>query len=189
VETRVIFSPFSFSSVGTNSVRRGEKVEDDHPKPGVVVRGGRRDRFRLDNFSANVSAWQSGALLRLADGGDDLFGGIDVVPLAVLLQWHPLGRKWFDPYVGVGGAVLFPSTSFFLAGGHEIQNIVVDTGATFAVQAGFRIRVVPIGLLVDAKYLPGSLDAKLLVAEPPGTVPIEIDADLVTVAAGLSLRF
>jgi len=146
--------------------------------------------FRLDNFSANVASWHSGAFLRLVDEGQGGFGAVDVVPLSVTVQWHPLGRKWFDPYVGVGGAVLFPSTSIFYAPGGEVLDVIVDTGVTLAAQAGFRIRVAgAIGLLLDVKYMPASLDAKLLVAEPPGTADVELDADLVSVAAGLSLRF
>jgi len=146
--------------------------------------------FRLDNFSANVASWHSGAFLRLVDEGEGGFGAVDVVPLSVTVQWHPLGRKWFDPYVGVGGAVLFPSTSIFYAPGGEVLDVIVDTGVTLAAQAGFRIRVAgALGLLLDVKYMPASLDAKLLVAEPPGTNDVELDADLVSVAAGLSLRF
>jgi len=79
------------------------------------------------------------------------------------------------------------STSPGAAGpGHRLDYSGSGLGGGF----NFRIRVAgALGLLLDVKYMPASLDAKLLVAEPPGTNDVELDADLVSVAAGLSLRF
>jgi outer membrane protein W len=156
---------------------------------GSGVGGGFNYRWE-EKFSTEISAWSSSALLTLADDGPVTIGAMDIVPLTATVQWHPLGRKWFDPYVGIGGAVLFPSPAFVFGSGTGVLEVLGQARASFAVQAGFRVRVIGvIGLLVDARYLPGTIGATLVVSDPPGQIDLDVDADLIAVASGLSLRF
>ena len=116
---------------------------------------------------------------------------VDVVPLMVIGQWHFLGMKGVDPYVGVGAAWQFVSNGRLLSGSFpEVAGASFDDQIAFVANAGVRFRLFgPVGLLLDAKYIPTNLDAILSFDDGRSDLPIDVRADQIIPAIGISFRF
>ena len=116
---------------------------------------------------------------------------VDVVPLMVIGQWHFLGMRGIDPYVGVGAAWQFVSDGRLLSGSFpEVSGASFDDRLAFVANAGVRFRLFgPVGLLLDAKYIPTNLDAILSFDDGRPDLSIEVKADQIIPAIGVSFRF
>ncbi len=143
-------------------------------------------------FSALFCAWGSDATLRLRNVGGQNPGAVGVVnvnPLAFILQWHPLGPTWIDPYAGIGGALALVSTGQIFAPNAGF-GLVSDDQFAFVANAGVRINVLGnLGVLLDAKYLPLNLQAEVFLQDPPADLTVDLEADQFALSFGLSVRF
>ena len=148
-------------------------------------------------FSTVVSAASMNPGVRLtgfAAAGDFPFvGTARTTPLSLIVQWHPLGESRIDPYVGAGASWVLASDAELLPVVIEATPIVavaLDDRVAFVAEAGARLNVFgALGVLVDVRYMPLTLDATVHLSTAEFGIPIEVEADPFLFGFGLSLRF
>jgi hypothetical protein len=163
----------------------------------VAYYGGGVNLRWLPELSTLVSAASLEPGVRLtgfAPAGDYPYvGTVRTTPLSLVVQWHPFGLGTIDPYIGAGVAWVFTANAELLPVIYEatpIVAVVFQDRAAFVADGGVRLNLFgPLGLLVDVRYMPLTLDATVALSTAEFGIPIEVEADPFLFGFGLSLRF
>ncbi|MDZ4863012.1 MAG: OmpW family outer membrane protein [Gemmatimonadota bacterium] len=112
--------------------------------------------------------------------GSTSLGTVQHLPPTLVLQFHPIARGGFDPYVGAGGNL----TIFYgKSGGLEALDLTTSVG--YALNAGFDIPLGTRGVFnVDGKYVNIKTDVK-----SGGTKVYALKINPFVIGAGFGYRF
>jgi outer membrane protein len=145
-----------------------------------------------DNLAIEFSVAASVPGLAI-DGGDwdglDA-GGLWLVPLTAIAQYHPPIYGLWDPYVGLGVTWIVPyyrqPNAVTEAG---IEEIEFDGGLGFAAQLGLNYHLDHRWFAnVDLRYLGASLDARVRTDEGD-LPPVSLDVKPLVISLGLGYKF
>lgn len=144
--------------------------------------------FFGDRVSAEAAAFtaRSDASLGFDDTSISL-GNLNMTAFTLGGQFHILGKRRIDPYVGAGAAYVIGDDFFnedLEAGG--IGRIELDNEFTYYLNAGFGVQLTEgFGLALDARHIPYEPNTRSTVTG------VEQDLDLTTMiySVGLRLRF
>ena len=112
--------------------------------------------------------------------GTTSLGTVQHLPPTLVLQFHPITKGGFDPYVGAGGNL----TIFYgKSGGLEALDLTTSVG--YALNAGFDIPLGGRGVFnVDGKYVNIKTDVK-----SGGTTVYALKINPFVIGAGFGYRF
>ncbi len=114
------------------------------------------------------------------EGHETSLGLIDLIPVTLLLQWHPDLAKRIHPYLGVGFNVI---RFFEKSGTLNAQRLANSTGLAFQVGADFDI----------SSYAICNADIKSVAMTPNieanGNNNIKLKINPFTIGIGLGFRF
>lgn len=145
--------------------------------------------FLGSHFSVegSVFAIRSDAQLLLEGAPTVDLGNLNMTAFTAGVQFHPLGARRFDPYVGAGGAYVINgnfSSADLAAGG--VGRIDLDNGFGYYLNAGLAIDITGgLGIVLDARELrnePGSRSSVTGVEE-------DLELSPRIYSAGLRFRF
>ncbi|MFK7840395.1 MAG: OmpW family protein [Bdellovibrionales bacterium] len=155
------------------------KTDVDHD-PTIEIDG---TYFFTENIAAELIAATSQH--KVSAGSNDL-GDAWILPPTLTLQYHFTPNNKFSPYVGAG---LNYSLFYGEDDGAGFDNLDVDGGLGFAVQAGFDYWFDDHwGFNFDVKYIDLEVDVDVDLSGTPLSAD-DVDLDPVIVGAGISYRF
>ena len=139
------------------------------------------------SVEASVFGLRSEAGLTFDQTATIALGDLDMTVFSLGAQFHPLGQRRFDPYIGAGGAYTtaddFASTDLLNAG---VGRVELESGFGYYLNAGIGFQITPaFGLVVDARYMPFETESRSTVTGV--TQDLEISPRILS--AGLRLRF
>lgn len=107
-------------------------------------------------------------------------GSVNHLPPTLMLQFHPITKGLFLPYIGAGGNL----TSFYSKSG-GLEDLKLSTSVGYAFQAGFDAAITERTLFnVDAKYVNIETDVK-----SGGTKLFHLKVNPFVLGVGLGYRF
>lgn len=141
------------------------------------------------HFSLEAAAFAMRADAGLLFEGTAPFdlGTLNLAPITVGAQFHILGNRRIDPYIGAGGAYVLTENLYspdLEAVG--LGRIELENGLTYYYNAGIAFQLTEgFGLVLDARYIPFETESRSSVTG------VEQDLDLSPriLSAGLRLRF
>jgi outer membrane protein len=136
-----------------------------------------------DRFSAELSFHTESREVTGPDtlGASGPLGSLEMIPLSVLVRWHPRGGGAdLQPYVGLGGSF---TATWEKSGALDSSNLAPHLGP--AIQLGSDVALSPAVLLnLDVKWNTLSVDVDDFVPTPPS-----VQIDPLTFGLGLGFRF
>lgn len=142
---------------------------------------------RLFSVEAAVFFIRTDAGLLVEGAAPFDLGSLDLTPISLGVQLHPLGQSRFDPYIGAGGAYVLADDLFSpdldLVGFGRIE---LEDGLTYYANAGIGFQITPgFGIVVDGRWIPFETESRSSVTG------VEQDLDLSSrvLSAGVRLRF
>jgi outer membrane protein W len=146
------------------------------------------------HFNPYVSLQGSAFALRsdatlLFDGGAPIadLGKLNLTAFMAGAQFHVLGKRRIDPYIGAGGAYMlsddFHTADLDAAG---VGRIELENTFAYYVNAGIGLQITEgLGIVLDARYIPYETNSRSAVTG----VEQELDISPRIYSAGLRLRF
>ena len=149
-------------------------------------------RFGLGSLAVAVDAVEASPTANYGFPGATLNDtNLKMIPITGVLQWHPIGHAYIDPYVGAGVAyVIFQDINNVNDFGHVgVSQINFKNDAGFVVNGGIGLNFSPhVGLTGDVKYVPVSSSATaVFVSGPNQSQKIKINPVIASV--GLTFHF
>ncbi len=137
-----------------------------------------------DRFSAEVALHTESREVTGPDtgGSSGPLGSLEMIPLSLLVRWHPRGGGGADlqPYVGVGGSF---TPTWEKSGALDSSNLATHVGP--AIQLGSDLALSSAVLLnLDVKWNTLSVEIEDFVPTPPS-----VKIDPLTFGLGLGFRF
>lgn len=112
--------------------------------------------------------------------GSTSLGTVQHLPPTLVLQFHPIAKGAFDPYVGAGGNL----TVFYGKSG-ALEALTLKTSVGYAFNAGFDVPIGERGVFnVDGKYVNIKTDVK-----SGSTVAYKLKVNPFVIGAGFGYRF
>ncbi|MAZ75681.1 MAG: hypothetical protein CMH31_00080 [Micavibrio sp.] len=138
-------------------------------------------------FTKNIAAELIAATAKHEiDAGNFNLGEAWILPPTLTLQYHFTPDNKFSPYVGAG---LNYSLFYGENNGNGFNNLNVDGGVGYAVQAGFDYWLSDNwGINFDAKYVNLDVDVDVNLGATPLNAN-DVDLDPLILGAGISYRF
>jgi outer membrane protein W len=151
----------------------------------------------MPQFSTSLTVSTANPSLRLGNSSEFAdfltFGTVRTTPLALVAQWHFLGLRAIDPYVGVGAAWVFASNASlypYVVGATNVAGVDFDDKIAFVADTGVRFNVFgPVGFLFDARYMPLDLDATVRFKDGAQSAEVSVKSNQFLVGFGVSVRF
>jgi outer membrane protein len=107
-------------------------------------------------------------------------GTVQHLPPTLVLQFHPIAKGAFDPYIGAGGNV-----TFFYGKSGGLESLTLTTSVGYALNAGFDVPIGARGVFnVDGKYVNIKTDVK-----SGSTVAYKLKVNPFVIGAGFGYRF
>jgi outer membrane protein len=145
--------------------------------------------FFTPHFAAEVSAFSLRSKASLLVGGTaalDL-GKLDLTPISLGAQFHILGDRRFDPYIGAGVSYIIAND--FHSADLEAVNlgtIELDSKASYYLNAGVAVEIIHgLGLVVDARKFNYETSSRSSVTG----VEQDLDLSPLVLSGGLRFRF
>lgn len=134
-----------------------------------------------------VFALRSDAALALDEATAIDLGKLNLTVFTAGAQFHVLGQRRIDPYIGGGGAYVISDdffTSELEAGG--VGRIELASEVAYYVNAGLGVQITPgFGLVLDARYIPYETSSRSTATG----VEQELEISPRIYSAGVRLRF
>lgn len=112
--------------------------------------------------------------------GSASLGTVQHLPPTLVLQFHPVAAKGFDPYLGAGA-----NLTYFYGKSGGLENLDLSTSVGYALNAGFDIPIGDRGVFnVDGKYVYIKTDVK-----NGSTTVYELKVNPLVIGAGFGYRF
>lgn len=140
------------------------------------------------SFEGSVFALRSDATL-LFDGGTPVadLGKLNLTAFTAGAQFHVLGQRRIDPYIGAGGAYVI-SDDFYTADldSAGVGRIELESQFAYYLNAGLGFQITEgFGVVIDARYIPYETDSRSAVTG----VEQELEISPRIYSAGVRLRF
>ena len=112
--------------------------------------------------------------------GSTSLGTVQHLPPTLVLQFHPIAKGGFDPYVGAGA-----NLTIFYGKSGGLEALDLSTSVGYAFNAGFDVPIGERGVFnVDAKYVYIKTDVK-----SGSTLAYELKVNPFVIGAGFGYRF
>lgn len=112
--------------------------------------------------------------------GSTSLGTVQHLPPTLVLQFHPIAKGAFDPYIGAGG-----NLTIFYGKSGGLESLTLTTSVGYAFNAGFDVPIGERGVFnVDGKYVNIKTDVK-----SGSTVAYKLKVNPFVVGAGFGYRF
>ncbi len=112
--------------------------------------------------------------------GSASLGTVQHLPPTLVLQFHPITRGAFDPYLGAGG-----NLTIFYGKSGALEALTLSTSFGYAFNAGFDVPIGPRGVFnIDGKYVSIRTDVK-----SGSTLAYKLKINPLVIGAGFGYRF
>ncbi len=112
--------------------------------------------------------------------GSTSLGTVQHLPPTLVLQFHPIAKGAFDPYLGAGG-----NLTIFYGKSGGLESLTLTTSVGYAFNAGFDVPIGERGVFnVDGKYVNIKTDVK-----SGSTVAYKLKVNPFVIGAGFGYRF
>ena len=181
-----------FQPSGEATVPAGNPVEDFDLTVSSDTGYGVSLSVFLGRFATELSLSQVEASLELgaADGAPVATSPrTKIMPITATFQYHFAPDAMIDPYLGVGAMYVITDDLEDVPAAGTTVTEVEGNDYGYLINAGLSLELTEtLGVIIDAKYVPSAIPARVLINTPAGT-ETNVDLNPLMVSIGVSYRY